>query len=69
MASVVALMDDRFQAKVSGTAKVLGIELRTLHHARRFVAAEIAEHPPKLVVVDLNSLQQPDSSNREYACR
>jgi CheY-like chemotaxis protein len=59
MAQVVALMDDLFfQAKVSGTAKVLGIELRTCTTPDA-LAAEIAERPPKLVVVDLNSRNNP----------
>ena len=59
MAQVVAFVDDLFfQAKLSGTAKQLGIELRTCTTADA-LATEIAERPPKLVVVDLNARSNP----------
>ena len=59
MAQVVAFVDDLFfQAKLSGTAKQLGIELRTCTTPDA-LATEIAERPPKLVVVDLNARSNP----------
>lgn len=59
MAQVVALVDDLFfQAKLSGTAKQLGIELRTCATPDA-LATEISERPPKLVIVDLNSRNSP----------
>ena len=59
MAEVVAFVDDLFfQAKLSGTAKQLGVELRTCTTADA-LAAEIGERPPKLVVVDLNARSNP----------
>jgi CheY-like chemotaxis protein len=59
MAHVVAFVDDIFfQAKLSGTAKVLGIELRTCTTPDA-LAAEVAANTPKLVVVDLNARNSP----------
>jgi len=59
MAQVIAFVDDLFfQAKLSGTAKQLGIELRTCTTPDA-LATEIAERPPKLVVVDLNARSNP----------
>jgi DNA-binding NtrC family response regulator len=59
MAQVVAFVDDLFfQAKLSGTAKVLGIDLRTCTTADA-LAAEVAARVPKLVVVDLNARNNP----------
>jgi DNA-binding NarL/FixJ family response regulator len=59
MAQVVALVDDFFfQAKMSGTAKMLGVELRMCTTADA-MAAEIAGSTPKLVVVDLNARNNP----------
>ena len=59
MAHVVALVDDLFfQAKLVETAKHLGVELRTCTTPDAMLA-EIAEHPPRLVVVDLNARNNP----------
>lgn len=59
MAQVVALVDDLFfQAKLSGTAKQLGIELRTCTTSDA-LAEEISARAPKLVVVDLNARNNP----------
>lgn len=59
MAQVVALVDDLFfQAKLSETAKQLGIQLRTCA-TPEVLATEIAERVPSLVVVDLNSRNNP----------
>jgi CheY-like chemotaxis protein len=59
MADVVALIDDLFfQAKVIETAKQLGINLRICGTPDAFLA-EIGEHPPGLIVVDLNARSQP----------
>ena len=59
MAQVVALVDDLFfQAKLSGTAKQLGIELRTCTTADA-LKSEVSRRPPRLVVVDLNARSNP----------
>ena len=59
MAQVVAFVDDLFfQAKLSGNPKQLGIELRTCTTPAA-LASEIAERPPRLVVVDLNARGNP----------
>jgi CheY-like chemotaxis protein len=59
MAHVVALVDDLFfQAKLVETAKHLGVELRTCTTPDAMLA-EIAENPPRLVVVDLNARNNP----------
>jgi CheY-like chemotaxis protein len=59
MAQVVALVDDLFfQAKMVETAKHLGIELRTCATPDAMLA-EIAQNPPRLVVVDLNARNNP----------
>jgi DNA-binding NarL/FixJ family response regulator len=59
MAEVVALVDDLFfQAKLLETAKQVGVELRTCATADA-LDAEIAQAPPRLVVVDLNGRSEP----------
>ena len=59
MAHVVALVDDLFfQAKLAETAKHVGVELRTCTTPDAMLA-EIAENPPRLVVVDLNARNNP----------
>lgn len=59
MAQVLALIDDLFfQAKVSETAKQLGLELRVCGTPDALVA-EFAKAPPNLVVVDLNARNAP----------
>jgi CheY-like chemotaxis protein len=55
----LAYIDDIFfQAKLTETARQLGVELRTCADLRAF-AAEIAKGKPKLMVVDLNSRANP----------
>jgi CheY-like chemotaxis protein len=55
MAQVVALVDDLFfQAKLAETARLVGVELRTCGTPDAMLA-EIAQAPPKLIVVDLNA--------------
>jgi len=59
MAHVVALIDDLFfQAKMLETAKLLGVELRTCTTPDAMLA-EIAQNPPRLVIVDLNARNNP----------
>lgn len=59
MADVVAYIDDIFfQAKLTETARQLGVELRTCADARAF-AAEIAKGKPRLIVIDLNARANP----------
>jgi CheY-like chemotaxis protein len=59
MAQVVALIDDLFfQAKLLETAKLVGVELRTCSTPDAMLA-EIAQNPPKLVVIDLNARNNP----------
>jgi CheY-like chemotaxis protein len=59
MAQVVALIDDLFfQAKLVETAKQVGVELRTCSTPDAMLA-EIAQNPPRLVVVDLNACNNP----------
>ena len=58
MAQVVALMDDLFfQMKVLETAKHLGLEFKVA--ANSDVLMTLLEQSPKLVIVDLNSRNQP----------
>jgi CheY-like chemotaxis protein len=59
MAQVVALIDDIFfQAKLFETAKQLGVELR-ICATPDALDAEIAQSPPKLIVIDLNARSNP----------
>ena len=59
MADVAALIDDIFfQAKLTETARQLGIDLRACADANTFVA-EISNGKPKLVIVDLNAQANP----------
>jgi DNA-binding NarL/FixJ family response regulator len=59
MADVVALVDDLFfQAKLLETAKQLGVVLRTCATPDA-VLAEIAQNPPRMIVVDLNARNNP----------
>jgi CheY-like chemotaxis protein len=59
MAQVVALVDDLFfQAKMIETAKLLGVELRTCGTPDAMLA-EIAQNPPRLIVIDLNARNNP----------
>jgi DNA-binding NarL/FixJ family response regulator len=58
MAQVVALMDDLFfQMKVLETAKHLGLEFKVAANAD--VLLSLLEQSPKLVIIDLNSRNQP----------
>jgi len=58
MARVVALMDDLFfQMKVAETARHLGVELKVGANADALVG--LLEPPTQLVIVDLNSRNQP----------
>ena len=68
MAQVVALVDDIFfQAKLLQTAKLLGVELRTCSTPDAMLA-EIAQNPPRLIVVDLNARSNPlDAIERSRA--
>jgi CheY-like chemotaxis protein len=55
MADVVALVDDIFfQAKISETARQVGVRLKTCATADAFVA-EIAASTPRLLIIDLNA--------------
>src|SRR5579872_3794149 len=55
MADVVAMLDDIFfQAKISETARQLGVALKSCATADAF-AAEIAASMPKLLIIDLNA--------------
>ena len=59
MADVVALIDDLFfQAKVIETAKHLGIDLRICGTPDALLA-EIGQHTPRLIIVDLNARSEP----------
>jgi CheY-like chemotaxis protein len=58
MGRVVALMDDLFfQMKVAETAKHLGVEFKVAANGE--VLATMLEPPTKLVIVDLNSKNNP----------
>lgn len=58
MGRVVALMDDLFfQMKVAETAKHLGLELKVAANSDALQA--LLDPAPKLVIVDLNSRNQP----------
>ena len=59
MPHVFAYIDDIFfQAKLSGTAKQLGIELR-ICTSPETLAAELASGTPSLAVIDLNARNNP----------
>ena len=59
LANVLALVDDLFfQAKIVETARHLGIDLRICTTADALLA-EISKATPNLVVLDLNSRNQP----------
>ncbi|HKV49391.1 MAG TPA: response regulator [Candidatus Acidoferrales bacterium] len=59
MAAVVAYIDDIFfQAKLSETARQIGIQLTACATADTFTA-EIAKNTPKLIVIDLNARANP----------
>jgi len=59
MADVLALVDDLFfQAKILETAKHAGVAVRTCATSDALLN-EIANHTPKLIVVDLNARSQP----------
>ena len=58
LAQIVALMDDLFfQMKVLETAKHLGLEFKVA--ANSDVLMTLLEQSPKLVIIDLNSRNQP----------
>ena len=58
MARVVALMDDLFfQMKLAETAKQLGVEVKVAANGDALM--NLMEGAPKLVIVDLNSRNQP----------
>jgi DNA-binding NarL/FixJ family response regulator len=58
MGRIVAMMDDLFfQMKVAETAKHLGLELKVASNGDALLA--LLDPAPKLVVVDLNSRNQP----------
>ncbi len=58
MGRVVALMDDLFfQMKVAETAKHLGLELKVAANVDALLG--LLDPAPKLVIVDLNSRNQP----------
>jgi DNA-binding NarL/FixJ family response regulator len=58
MGRIVALMDDLFfQMKVAETAKHLGLELKVATNGDALLG--LLEPTPKLVIVDLNSRNQP----------
>ena len=58
MARVVALMDDLFfQMKLAETAKQLGVEVKVAANGDALMS--LMESAPKLVIVDLNSRNQP----------
>ena len=55
MAQMLALIDDLFfQAKVAGTARQLGVELRICTTSPALLG-EIEREMPKLVILDLNA--------------
>jgi DNA-binding NarL/FixJ family response regulator len=57
MAQVVALVDDMiFQAKMAETARLVGVELKTVSTGDALVV-EVMCSSPRLVVVDLNASQ------------
>lgn len=59
MAQIFALEDDLFfQAKMTETAKQLGVEVKSFATADALLAA-FDRQQPKLVVVDLNARQSP----------
>ena len=59
LANVLALVDDLFfQAKIVETARHLGLDLRICTTADALLA-EISRATPNLVVLDLNSRNQP----------
>ena len=59
LANVLALVDDLFfQAKIVETARHLAVDLRICTTPDALLA-EISKATPKLVVVDLNSRNQP----------
>lgn len=59
LANVLAMVDDLFfQAKVVETARHLGVELRICTTPDALLA-EISKASPQLVVIDLNSRNQP----------
>jgi DNA-binding NarL/FixJ family response regulator len=58
MGRVVAMIDDLFfQMKVAETAKQLGIEFKVAGNAEALLP--LLDAPTKLVIVDLNSRNQP----------
>ena len=59
MADVLALVDDLFfQAKMTETARRLGVALQTVSNGNALVAAA-APQAHRLVLVDLNARQGP----------
>jgi DNA-binding NarL/FixJ family response regulator len=57
MAQVAALVDDLFfQAKIMGTAKQLGVELKVFGTGPALLA-EVLQTTPRLVIIDLNARQ------------
>jgi CheY-like chemotaxis protein len=59
MAQIAALVDDLFfQAKITETAKQLGVQLKTFGTGPALVA-EVLQTPPRLVIIDLNARQGP----------
>lgn len=55
MAQVLALVDDLFfQAKMMETARQVGVDFRACSTPEALLA-EIANQPPKLVLIDLNA--------------
>lgn len=62
MAQVLALIDDLFfQAKITETAKHVGVGVRSCATAEALLA-EMAQEKPKLIVVDLNARSGPVES-------
>jgi DNA-binding NarL/FixJ family response regulator len=58
MGRIVAMMDDLFfQMKVAETAKLLGLELKVASNGDALLG--LLDPAPKLVIVDLNSRNQP----------
>jgi len=58
MGRVAALIDDLFfQMKVAETAKQLGVEFKVASNANALI--NLLDPPTKLVIVDLNSRNQP----------
>jgi len=59
MAKVLVLVDDLFfQAKIMESAKHAGVEVRVFTTPDALLT-EIAQHDPKLIVVDLNARSRP----------